>query len=51
MPTKKEILTIKKATVYDLGRLFAEGGKDSYMVEEIDALLKNYIHSIEPKTE
>lgn len=51
MPTKKETLIIKKATVYDLGRLFEDGGKDVYTIEDINAIFSDYIHSIEPKEE
>lgn len=39
MPTEKEIKIIQQATIYELRRLFKNGGKDTYTTEELCNLL------------
>lgn len=44
MPTKEEITVVRKATVYDIQKIFKKGEKGkTYTVEEIEELLDAYV--------
>ena len=47
MPDEKWTLIVRKATVYDLIRIFNEDPKRSYTVEELGQLLDAYIQGVE----
>lgn len=44
MPSKEEIAVVRKATVYDLQKIFDKGEKGkTYTVEEIKELMDAYV--------
>ena len=50
MPTEKETTIVQKATIYDLVKILKRGkkkGKETYTVEELEALMDAYIEGAE----
>lgn len=48
MPSKEEIQVVRKATVYDLQKIFKNGEKGkTYTAEEIEELMDAYVKGTE----
>lgn len=43
MPGKEEIAVVRKATVYDLQKIFEKSEKESFTAEEIKELMDAYV--------
>ena len=43
MPSKEEIAVVRKATVYDLQKIFEKSEKESFTAEEIKELMDAYV--------
>lgn len=43
MPSKEEIAVVRKATVYDLQKLFEKSEKKTFTPEEIKSLMDAYV--------
>lgn len=47
MSSEKEITMFQKATAYDLLNLFDEQKKDTFTIEDVQAIIKAYIKGLE----